>query len=312
MILPIIKRTEQIWLKPNPILANLCHKSKNLYNVANYIIRQELDRTEKAEARRHWIRYNELYQIIKESETDHYKSLPAQTSQQILRMLDKSWASFFKAIKSWKKDPAKFLEKPNPPGYKKKDGQHLLVFTNQQAKIKETTLFFPKTLGLSPIRTRLNNTTNLREVRIIPKGVGYIAEIVYEKDLIIKTPIKPKDLPKNVGLDLGVRNLVTMVNNIGLQPIVVKGGIVKSINQFYNKHRAKLQSIYDTRNGIKFGPKMVQLTNKRNRKIHDYFHQISRQIINYCVNHHIDTMVIGYNEDWKQNCRIGKRNTRIL
>lgn len=307
MILPTIKRTEQIWLKPNPILANLCHKAKNLYNVANYIIRQELDRTEKEEDRRHWIRYNELYQIIKESETDHYKSLPAQTSQQILKMLDKSWASFFKAIKVWKKDPSQFLAKPNIPGYKKKDGQHLLVFTNQQVNLKDQLLKFSQKVELE-INTRLPDKTDIREVRIIPKGIGYVAEIVYEKERII--PTNPKNPTKIVSIDWGVRNLVTMVNNIGLQPIVVKGGIAKSINQFYNKARAQVQSIYDTRNGMKFGSEMARLTNKRNRKIHDLFHKTSRMVIDYCQTNDIDTIVIGYNKDWKQNCRIGKRNTQ--
>lgn len=36
-------------------------------------------------------------------------------------------------------------------------------------------------------------------------------------------------------IDVGVDNFITMVNNIGEQPIVVKGGIIKSINQYYNK-----------------------------------------------------------------------------
>ena len=95
-----VKRTEQILLKQNPILADLCHKSKNLYNEANYIIRQEFFAWGK------WIRYETLYYIMLELE-DNYKALPAQTSQQILKLLDKSWKSFFKAIKAWKKEVLK-------------------------------------------------------------------------------------------------------------------------------------------------------------------------------------------------------------
>jgi hypothetical protein len=33
-------RTEQIWLEPNDTLSELCHYSKNLWNEANYLVRQ--------------------------------------------------------------------------------------------------------------------------------------------------------------------------------------------------------------------------------------------------------------------------------
>ena len=97
----IVNRTEQIYLKGNKTVSTMCHLSKNLYNEANYIIRQEFFATRK------WIRYGELNNIMKDLR--EYKSLPAQTSQGILKLLDKSWKSFFKAIKEWNKDPDKFL-----------------------------------------------------------------------------------------------------------------------------------------------------------------------------------------------------------
>ncbi|MEM3986778.1 MAG: transposase, partial [Candidatus Methanomethylicia archaeon] len=75
-----VKRTERIWIEPNENIKKLCHLSKNLYNEANYIIRQEFFNNKK------WIRYNELDKILKNSE--NYKLLPAQTNQQILRLLD--------------------------------------------------------------------------------------------------------------------------------------------------------------------------------------------------------------------------------
>lgn len=46
-------------------------------------------------------------------------------------------------------------------------------------------------------------------------------------------------------IDLGVNNIVTLVNNIWEQPIIIKGGIIKSINQGYNKERSRLKSIID-------------------------------------------------------------------
>jgi putative transposase len=292
----IITRTEQIWIKAGKKLSWYCYLSKNLYNKGNYLIRQELFNNGK------WVRYVSLYHLIKTSK--NYQQLPAQTAQQILKVLDRNWIAFFRAIKEWKKDKSKFQGKPKPPGYKPKNGEFILVFTNQQVKIEDNILLFPKKVSFQ-LKTRLPDRTDIREVRIIPKGVGYVVEIVYKKEN------HPKPLNKDniIAIDLGVRNLITMVNNNGLKPFVIKGGTVKSINQYYNKERARIQSTYD-RQGIKTGRSMQKLTNKRNKKINDYFHKISRKIIEYCVRNDIGTIVIGYNCNWKQNCQIGRRNTQ--
>jgi len=238
-------------------------------------------------------------------ESENYKSLPAQTAQQILRLLDKSWKSFFNAVREYKDHPDKFKARPKLPRYKKKDGEHILVLTNQQCKIKEEEkLKFPKLLGLD-VKTRLDKETNLREVRVIPKGVGYVVEIVYEKE------VNPDEINKDriAGIDLGVRNLATMSNNIGEKPIVVKGGICRSINQFYNKEMGELQRIYESQK-IKTGKKSKKLFDRRNRKIKDHLHKVSRFIVDYCVKNSIGTLVIGHNEDWKQNAGMSKRNNQ--
>ncbi len=97
--------------------------------------------------------------------------MPAQTSQGILKLLDKSWKSFFKAIKEWRKDPDKFLGRSGLPHYKEKDGEHILVFTNQQCSINDGILKFPKLINME-VKTGLENI-DLREVRIVPEGTGF-------------------------------------------------------------------------------------------------------------------------------------------
>jgi putative transposase len=291
-----VTRTERIWLKPHKNVSWFCHLSKNLYNGGNYLIRQEFFNNGK------WIRYNSLYHLLKTS--DNYQLLPAQTAQQVLIILDRNWKSFFNAIKEWKKHKSKFQRKPKPPGYKPKNGEFLLVFTNQQVKLKGSIMFFPRKVSFQ-LKTRLHDKTDIREVRIFPKGVGYVAEIAYKKK------INPEILNNNniIAIDLGVRNLITAVNNNGLKPFVIKGGVVKSINQYYNKELARVKSIYD-RQGIRTGKIIQKLTTKRNKKMNDYFHKISRKIVEYCVLNDIGTVVIGYNPAWKKNCQIGKRNTQ--
>jgi IS605 OrfB family transposase len=295
-----VLRTEQIWLHPNKTLSKLCHLSKNLYNQANYIIKQSEEGS--------GIRCNELDKILRE-ESENYKTLPAQTAQQILKRIDTSWTSFFRAINAWKKRPEKFKTKPSPPHYKKKNGEHILVLTNQQCKIKDGRITFPKKMGRIEVKTRLQNDTNLREVRIIPRGVGYVCEIVYEKEV----EIEEKDRNRIVGIDLGAKNIVTMVNNIGLKPIVVRddGTGIKSINQFFHKRKAELQSIYD-KQGLREGKKQKTLEAKRDRKKHDYIHKLTRFIVDWCVEHKIGTIVFGYNPEWKQMVNIGRRNNQTF
>jgi putative transposase len=274
-----------------------------MYNEANYIIRQSLKDQGK------WIRYNELYHQLKPS--TNYRQLPAQTSQQILRLLDKAWNSFFRAIKEWKRHPEKFKKKPRPPKYKKKNGEHLLVFTNQQCSIKNSVVTFPKKLPFDcDIKTRLADNIALREVRVIPKGVGYVCELVYQK---VIAPKEETDKTRIVGIDLGVANIITMVNNIGKEPIVIKddGRGIKSINQFYQKEKARIQRMYD-RQGIQDGTKMKKLRVKYERKSKDYLHKLSRSIINWCVQYRIGKLVIGYNPEWKQQVELGKRNNQTF
>lgn len=289
-----VTRTEQIQFKSESISAT-CHASKNLYNAANYRIQQELKRSQK------WIRYSELCSTLKN--TDEYKQLPAQTSQQILKLLDKNWKSFFRAIKEWKKDHSKFQGEPNPPKYKPKDGENILVFTNQQCKIKDGVLKFPGKIDLE-FKTRLKDV-KLCQVRIIPRRFNYVCEIVYEKEV---TPCE-LDSTRVIGIDLGVSNVVTIGNNFGADPIVVKGGVVKSMNQFYNKEKARVQSVYD-KSGLKYGKKLAKLDWKRNNKIKDYFHKLSRDVIEYARSNEVKTIVIGNNPDWKQKINHGKRNNQ--
>ncbi len=70
----------------------------------------------------------------------------------------------------------------------------------------------------------------MHHVRIIPKGLYYVLEIIYQKE------VNNLDLDKKrvIGIDLGLNNIITIVNNAGLQPAIIKGGIIKSINSIIN------------------------------------------------------------------------------
>lgn len=291
----LMRLTERIQLRKTNILSQLCHQAKNLYNLANYTIRQQFFQD------CHWYRYNELNRLL--NQTAAYRALPSQTSQQILILLDRNWKSFFRALKDWRKNPQKYPARPALPRYKPKNGESILIFTNQQCRVRGGYLLFPKQI-LPPIKTRI--TRKIHQVRILPRGHRYTVEIIYE--------FEPQDLGLDrnrlITIDLGLNNLVTVVNNAGLAPFVIKGGVVKSINQYYNKERSRLQAI-SGKQGIKRQTQRLQrLILKRNNKIIDYFHKVSRKILDYCIKYNFGTIIIGYNAGWKQRIKIGRRNNQ--
>ncbi len=294
-----VTRAERLWIAPNKTFAHLCYLAKNLYNKATYIIRQEYFKTKL------WIRYEELNSLIKGS--PNYRSLPIATSQQILRHVDSTWDSYFKSHKDWLTNPHKYTGEPRLPKYKPKNGQFLLIFTNQQVRYKKGLFKLPQVIRLE-IKTRLHPNTKFLGARIIPKGTGYILEVLYSKQIPIISNTRPKRI---VGTDIGLDNLITNVNNIGERPIIVKGGIVKAIDQYFNKELAKLQSMYDKQN-IKTGKKRKKITDERDRKLFDFFHKISRMYIDWCIVNQIDTIIIGRNKGWKQMINLGKKTNQTF
>ena len=93
-----ITQSNEYWKQ----IDELSFQVKNLYNAANYIIRQEFITTskEKEEGLRDkgdYINYYKLDPMM--HEYDEYKRVGASIAQQTLRLLDKNWKSFFAAIK---------------------------------------------------------------------------------------------------------------------------------------------------------------------------------------------------------------------
>ena len=302
----IVQRVEKHILKQNndyySLIDDFCLKAKNLYNHANYIIRQEFCSTNK------WIRYQYLDTILKQ-DTDYpdYTNMPtAQSAQQILRLLDKNWTSFFKAIKDWSKHKDKYLGRPKLPKYKSKNGREILILTNQNVKLKGNILSFPKTFNKFTIQPQFVNRTNFvsfQQVRFLPRNKHIVIEVVYNIDV----PDLVSDNGRYLSIDIGVDNLSTIASNFNEAPVIVNGKGLKSINQYYNKSLAHYKSITKKLNKQDYSNKQNKLTIKRNVKITDYLHKTSRFIVNYAKQHSVSVIVIGYNKEWKQNSVLSKQ-----
>src|SRR5437868_5292889 len=85
---------------------------------------------------------------------------------------------------------------------------------------------------------------------------------------------------------------------------------LKSINHWYNKERARLQSIKDLQGIKEETNRLAQITNNRNNQVRDYLTKATRYIINYCVVEGIGKLIVGANFQWKQGINIGSGNNQ--
>jgi putative transposase len=285
--------------------------SKNLYNKANYIIRKEFIRTRKEKENgnlknANWIKYRELQKVLQDDKDIDYTSLPAKVSQHVLKLLDKNWKSFFASIRDWKKNPQNYIGRPNLPKYKNKTkGRNTLCYTIQAiSKIKLRNGVVHLSGTKISIKTK-QNPADIKQVRIVPRIGHYIIEIVYNKK-----EVKNENLDKKriAGADLGLNNLAAVTSNQKVQPLLINGRPLKSINQYYNKKRAKFQSFV----GDKSSNRLVKLTNKRNRKVDDFLHKASKEIVDHLQSNCFGTFIIGKNKQWKTHINIGKKNNQAF
>ncbi len=294
----VIKHTNKYF----PMLDYFCFLSKNLYNHANYIVRQSFIKNHK------WIRYGKLDKQLKADKNyPDYAVMPtAQAAQQTLRLLDKNWKSFFESMKDWSKNKDKYLGKPKLPKYTNKNGRKLLIITNQNCKLKDGIIRFPKSFNGFECNFYGYNRPDfvkLNQVRFLPHRNCIVMEIVYEVE--IEDTVKQNQ--NYISLDMGVDNLATVTNNFGKQPFIINGRPLKSVNQYYNKQVSKYRSIAKRMNGVDYTKRMNNLTEKRNRKIEDYLHKASREIIKYCKKYNVSKIIIGNNKGWKQNSQLSKK-----
>ncbi|MEP6514915.1 RNA-guided endonuclease InsQ/TnpB family protein [Microcoleus vaginatus] len=275
----------------------LAFKSKNLYNAANYVIRQSFTYG--------WgyINYNEMNRLMKSHQA--YKAMPAKVSQQILMVLDKNWKSFFEAVKAYKIDSSQFTGRPKLPKYKDKvRGRNILIYTVQAISSKQLKKGIIKLSGTEILIKTKVNPARICQVRLVPQCDSYVIEVIYnEPESTLSNDILA------ASIDLGLNNLVALTSNQpGFIPLLINGRPLKSINQFYNKRSSHLQS--QLKGSRKSSPRIQRLTRCRNQKVDNYLHHASRLIIGILVAKQIGTLVIGKNAHWKTEIDLGKQTNQ--
>ena len=285
-------------------IKELCHIAKNLTNEAIYNVRQYYFTEDK------FLKYEKKYTLLKSS--PNYKELNSNIAQQILKEVDGSFKSFFGLIKLAKQGKYSFKD-CKLPRYLPKDGYTTLVIgfvrLNGNKLILPFSNNFKKThkvveITIPPVLL----DKKVKEIRILPKANARYFEIqyIYETECIQRN----LNTQNALALDLGVNNLVTAVSSTG-KSFIVDGRKLKSINQWFNKENARLQSIKDKQHfGKKPTSRQKAIARDCNNKVNDYMNKAARMIIDYCINNDIGTLIAGYNVTFQRNSHIGKQNNQ--
>ena len=287
-------------------IKQLCHIAKNLTNEAIYNIKQYYFTEGK------FLKYEKNYTLLKSSL--NYKALNSNMAQQILKEVDGSFKSFFGLLKLAKQGKYAFKD-CKLPHYLPKDGYTTLVIGF--VRFNGNKLILPFSNGFRKTHKSVEITIppvlldkKVKEIRIVPKAKARFFEIqyIYEAECIRRNLNKSNAL----ALDLGINNLVTAVSSKG-NSFIIDGRKLKSINQWFNKENARLQSIKDKQHfGRKTTNRQKAIARDRNNKVNDYMNKAARKVIDYCINNDIGTLVVGYNETFQRNTDIGKRNNQTF
>jgi putative transposase len=301
---------------------SLCFKSKNLYNKALYTVRQEFINTSKLKEQgmvdhANYFNYYDINRQFIDSKDVDYYNLPVKISNQTLMLVDKNFKSFFALCKKYKSNKNNLTGRPKLPNYlHKTKGRYVVTYelgAISSKFLKQNVIKLSGTNIEVPVINKHNGV--LKMVRLVPmSNKKYKIEVVYD--------VEEKNMNLNkdniISIDYGVNNLMTITSNVeGFQPRIIKGGHVKSINQFYNKVKSELQSQLPNHSSLKDKegkPQILQnsnkintLTHKRNCKIEHEFHEYTNKILQLCLQYNIGTIVIGCNKGWKQGTNMSKK-----
>ena len=297
------------------IIGHMCYAASKLWNVCNY----------------ERIHYKELgmerypdwyYQKSHHKENMWFKSLPSQSAQEVCKLLDKSWKSFFTLKKTGgitNPRPPRFKQEPIAVTYMQNGIMHetgseqirLSIPKKLREYMKETYQISDNYLFLK--NSIFKNTDSIKQLHIYPPKDGR-CEVTAVYKIRDTEP-----LPDNghcLSVDLGLHNLMTCYDSAGVSFIM--GREYLSICRKYDKEIARVQSQWaktQAKKGVRY-PKpsghVLSLYRKKRDRIKDYLHKVTRGLTDYCIKEDIHTVIIGDIRNIRKGSDLGKKNNQKL
>ena len=296
-------------------------ESKEIYNFANYILRQLYFKN--SNKHKYSLNFIEEYPTLKELFLEYidenkqfstlfYKiicefsklkqySINLKIVQNIVDKLKNDWTSYWKLLKMKKNKT--YDKKINIPRYKKK--YNLVEYNNQVISKKKLKLGY---IGTDKMKQGIKIANRHKDLdckcfRIYNKNDKILCELIYEKEI---EQVEKTD--RVASIDIGLENLFTIAFNYNKKGISIKGTKLKVINQYFNKEKARLQSMLPNKQYVsKF---INQLLYKRTEQLRNYIGYYTNKLIDILKDEKISKLVVGYNKEWKQEINIGSKNNQ--
>ena len=286
------------WSSPEAnIVGHMCYAAYKLWNVCNY--ERQNFRKLGFEKMPDWYSQKARYK-----DNLWFKSLPSQTAQEVCKLLDKSWKSFFALERSGG------IQNPRPPKFKQEGitityMQHAVVHEAGSCRVR---LALPKRLkehmgtkyGVCEKFLYLENkvfqsTDSIKQLKIYPPDRRNVSRMI-----VIYEVLDVDMLPENghdLSIDLGLHNLFTCFDSNGKSFIV--GRKYLDLCHYYDKEIARIQSQWGKCQAVhgveypKISKHLSKVYEKKRNCIQDYLHKVTRYIVSYCVANEIHTVVVG-------------------
>jgi len=261
--------------------------------------------------------YKDISNYVRTKPNENYPLLHSDTAQQTIKSVEEAYKSYFALLRLYRRGELK--DCPRPPHYLDKDGRFKLSFPISHLTMRNGYV----TLGQSRAFKKRYNLTGkeltfkipphikpeqIREVTILPihNGKTYKIEFAY---IAPATPV-PLDPTRYLAIDLGVNNFATMVDTTGTATII-DGKYLKSLNQWYNKENARLQSIKD-KQGLtcKYTKRQSRLLIKRTNRINEAMNRFVAYIVRYACDRKIGTIILPKWVGIKDGINHGTRNNQ--
>ena len=207
--------------------------------------------------------FNAMLKILKQENAFLYKG-ESTSQQQVFRDLNKAFTKFFKEGAGY----PRFKSKKNPKQSFRiqKNGNNIRI-TNRRIRLAK--------LGYVHYRTsteykKLLKTNKINNVTIKRENGKYYAIVN-----ITTTVEELEKTGKSIGIDLGLKNLATLSNGQEITNLDLKRE-----DKMIQKYQKKLsRQKYMSKNYQKTLKKYYKWTNRKNNKIQNAYHQLSKYLI---------------------------------
>jgi len=285
-------------------------EAKEIYNYANYIIRQIYFKNSKNHdySMEFIYEYPELnedfeiylnennqftstfYRIICNFSRIKEHSLNSKMVQNIVDILKRDWKSYWKLLKL--KTGGKYDKPFSIPRYKKK---YSVVEYNPQtiSKAKLKNGYIGTALMVEGFAIpNFYKEYSCKSARALWKNDSLYMEVVYEKEVP-----EAKLNEKVASIDLGGKILMAVAYNFNRRGICISANMLRSLNHYYNKIIGIMTSLLPK--GIKISKAIQNLWRKRDEQIRNLLGYYANRMIEELNSLNVSKLIIGKNKEQK-------------